>query len=229
MSLLQKDVLAEPDYPESDGQPMAETPVHMQVMWNVINMLIGWFASPMVYVWGNMFLYYVKGNTRKNVSPDVFVAKGVARDKPRRVYKTWEEGKGPDWALEVTSKKTRREDEVVKFHLYQDILKVPEYFLFDPFSEYLDPPLKGYRLVNGKYEEIAPVDGRLPSEVLGLHLEGTHGELRLHNPVNGEYLPTPRETVERLEQARQQVQAENERLRKELDEVRKQLPSKNGP
>ena len=44
--------LREIEYPESDGKPMAETPVHMLVMWNTIQTLIAWFADdPKVYAY----------------------------------------------------------------------------------------------------------------------------------------------------------------------------------
>ena len=66
------------DYPTTDGKPMAETPIHMLVMWTTIQTLIDWYTDdPNVYVWGNMLLYYVKGDIKKNVSPDVFVVRGV--------------------------------------------------------------------------------------------------------------------------------------------------------
>ena len=73
--------------------------------------------------------------------------------------------------FEYTSASTRDEDLDEKYHLYQDTLAVPEYFLFDPKQEYLTPSLQGFRLNSGRYLAIAPVDGRLHSEVLGLDLE----------------------------------------------------------
>src|SRR5688500_3114033 len=96
MATVPKSILAEPYYPDSDGKPVAETPLHLRVLMDVIDTLAKWFASPMIYVWANMFLYYVKGNPKKNVSPDVMVVKGVPRDRPRRVFKVWEEGRTPD-------------------------------------------------------------------------------------------------------------------------------------
>ena len=132
------------------------------------------FASqPTVFVGANMFLYYVKGNRRKHISPDVFVTRGIAKEPPRDCYLVWEEGKAPDFVLEITSKSTRGEDKKKKFVLCRDVLKVPEYFMFDPRAEYLDPPLQGFRLNGGDYIPIEPVAGRLPSEVLGLHLDAT--------------------------------------------------------
>src|SRR5207249_7592991 len=101
--------------------------------------------SPRTYVSGNLLLFYEQGNKRRHVSPDVFVVKGVPKhDRPN--YLVWEEGKGPDLVIELTSSSTRREDVKKKFLLYQDTLKVKEYFLFDPLEDYLDPSLRGYRL-----------------------------------------------------------------------------------
>ena len=65
--------------------------------------------------------------------------------------------------IEVTSPSTRKEDLVHKRRIYQDEIKVAEYFLFDPRSEYLNPSLQGHRLSGGRYEPILPVSGRLPS------------------------------------------------------------------
>src|SRR6516162_1618280 len=219
------------DYPTTDGQPMAETPLHMRIMWDLIQTLIAWFASDsMVYIWGNMFLYYEEGDASKNVSPDVMVIKGVAKDKFRDTFKVWEEGgKTPNAIIEVTSKGTSENDEVDKFYLYQDVLRVEEYFLFDPRAEYLKPPLKGFRLVKGKYQPIKALAGRLPSKVLGLHLERSGQELRLYDPRTGVWLPTPAEARTRAEAERVEAaeacaraEAEVERLRRELDSLRRQ-------
>lgn len=58
------------EYPSSDGEPMAETPIHRDVMTDLIAMLNAYFAAePKVYVSGNMMMYYVEGNADKSVSP----------------------------------------------------------------------------------------------------------------------------------------------------------------
>ena len=118
--------------------------------------------------------FYEKGNKRKHVSPDVFVVFGVAK-KQRPNYLLWAEKKSPSFIMETTSSSTKKEDKTTKFVLYRDVLKVDEYFLFDPFGDYLHPQLKGYRLVAGDYVPIEPVNGRLPSEILGLHLWKVRG------------------------------------------------------
>ena len=169
----------EVDYPSGDGKPVAETPLHRDILLGLVELLQHHFAAdPMVYVSGNMFVYYVPGDARRNVAPDVWMARGVP-NRDRDVYIVWEEARGPEMVIEVSSRKTRRQDTHHKFALYRDVLRVREYFLFDPRAEYLEPPLQGYRLVEGRYAPREPVEGRLPSEVLGLHLERDGWQLRL--------------------------------------------------
>ena len=202
------------DYPETDGQPMAETPAHRDVMIDAIQVLQRHFAGrPDVYVSGNMMMYYEEGEPRRCVSPDVFVAVGV-EDKDRRTYLLWREAKGPDFVLEVTSRSTRRNDQVTKRALYE-WMGVSEYVLYDPLGEYLDPPLQGFRLVGGEYVELEgrrlPGGARaLHSEVLGLslHVRARDRALRLHDPVSGEDLLTPVEAAAAREEAEARAERE---------------------
>jgi Uma2 family endonuclease len=215
-------IVKEVTYPESDGKPLAETPYHMRVMIDAIETLRLWFApNHRIYVWGNLFVYYVPNDRRKSFSPDVMVVKGVDRNRPRRVFKIWEEGRGPSAIIEITSRKTRVEDTGKKYRLYQNVLKVREYFLFDPLEEYLKPALKGFRLRRGVYVPIEAEDDRLPSKELGLHLEKHGDALRLWNPSTGQWLPTWEEALGQERMRHQQTDAENERLRREVAELRK--------
>jgi Uma2 family endonuclease len=222
-------------YPDSDGKPLAETPEHRDNLMDTIKSLTLWFKDdPQVYVSGNMFLYYVPGNRLRHVSPDVFVVRDVPKLPERRRYLVWEEGKGPDLVIEFTSPSTREEDLDDKMALYRDTLGVREYFLFDPLAEYLDPPLQGYRLRGGRYVRVRPVRGRLPSQVLGLHLERDDWQLRLYDPKTGQWLLTPAEehearvraekAAQSASEARQRAEVEVERLRRELDALRRRLP-----
>ena len=207
---------AEIEYPTGDGQPVGETPIHLKNLTTAIKTLERHFErEPLVYVWGNMFVYYVKGNRRKHVSPDVFVALGVPKDKPREAYFIWEEGHGLDLVIELTSKSTQGEDLDDKMSIYQDEMPVPEYFLFDPKGEYLDPPLQGHRLREGKYVPIEMVEGRLPSEVLGLHLERDGEWLRFYHPATGLWLPTPEELLLAEQAKRKRAEAEQKRAEAE--------------
>ena len=204
----------EVDYPTSDGKPMGETDLHRQDMMDVIATLQRHFAAdPDIYVSGNLLLFYEEGNRRRHISPDVFVVKGVPKAPPRDYYLLWKEGKSPDVVVEITSKTTRREDQQKKWMLYRDVLKVPEYFQFDPTEDYLKPSLQGHRLVNGEYRPVAMVAGRMPSEVLGLHLEREGHELRLFDPETGRRLLTPAEDAElaHLDAAEQRQYAAEQR------------------
>lgn len=212
-----------PFYIESDGKPMGETQAHIENMLYLLDPLREWFASdPMVYVAGNMFVHYERGNRNRHVSPDIFVVRGVPKEaRPkRRNFRVWEEGRAPDFVVELTSESTRREDEETKRAIYQDILRVREYFLFDPMEEYLHPRFQGFRLWGGTYRPIKPMGGRLPSRVLGLHLEADGDLLRLYDPAVGRRLPISPEVLE----AKKRAEAENERLRRELEELRRRLP-----
>ena len=200
-------------YPTSDGKPMAETDWHRILMIDLIQTLEGWYdKDPKVYVSGNLLMFDVEGDRRRHLSPDVFVVKGVPKRK-RLHYLVWEEKKEPDLVIELTSKSTRNEDLKKKFRLYQDVLKVSEYFLFDPLGDYLKPPLQGDRLQDGKYEPIRSVKNRLPSQTLRLQLERDGENLRLYDPKSGQWLPTPTE--------------ERGKLREEVEELRRKVTEKH--
>jgi Uma2 family endonuclease len=233
------------EYPTSDGKPMAETEVHLDLMIDLIGTLqIRYAADPDVHVSGNLLLFYEENNRRKHVAPDVMVTRGILKLPKRLYYLLWAEGKAPDLIIELTSRTTRREDQRTKRQLYQDVLKVPEYFLFDPFEEYLKPSMQGYRLVEGEYTRIEPVAGRLPSEQLGLHLERDGTQLRLFDPQSGRWLPTPGEQTAAAQaqaaaaqaqaaaaqaqaaaeaRARKQAEADADRMRQEIESLKRRL------
>lgn len=210
------------DYPTGDGKPMAEAEVHRDLMLDLIHTLIDHFADvPDVCVSGNLLMFYEEGNKRRHVSPDVFVVRGVVK-RQRLHYLIWEEGKGPDFVIELTSKSTRNEDVRTKKALYRDVMGVAEYFLFDPLGDYLNPRLQGYRLVEGEYRPIEPVQGRLPSLTTGLHLEAHKDELRLLDPVTGRRLANFQEVKAEAASARRAA-VENDRLRQEIEDLRRRL------
>jgi Uma2 family endonuclease len=238
-------------YPSGDGRPLAETPVHRRNLVTLIDVLDRRYADdPLVYVSGNMFVYYEPGNRRKHVAPDVFFVRGVPKDKRRDYYLVWDE-RAPDLVVELTSASTADEDLIEKKLLYQNVLGVREYVLFDPRGEYLHPRLQGFRLEQGEYVSIAPVAGRIPSLVIGLQFEAQGEDVRLYDPLSGRWLPTAdellaeasqqltetsgrltetserlTETSERLTETSErltEVSAENERLQRELAELRRQL------
>jgi len=210
------------EYPESDGQPMGETDFHRKEMTDLINALDDRYREKAdVYVAGNLFLYYVPGDRRAVVCPDVFLVKGVPK-KQRRTYKLWEEGRAPSFVIEVTSLHTRDEDLRDKKMKYET-LDVEEYFLHDPFGEYLTPTLQGFRLVEGRYRPLSPSpDSSLISNVTGLRLRPEGQRLRLIDLATEEPLlwdEEVREQARRAAQAEEALRAAEEelaRLRREL-------------
>ena len=127
----------------------------------------------------------MEGDPKKSVAPDVFVAKN-SDPRSRRIFKIWEEGVGPSFIMEMTSKKTRRQDLGAKKEIYAQ-LNVAEYFLYDPLAEWLKPALQGFRLVNGDYVQIeSGADGSLASEQLGITFRLENGDLALFNTATGQ-------------------------------------------
>ncbi|MDQ3248547.1 MAG: Uma2 family endonuclease [Chloroflexota bacterium] len=196
-------------YRESDGEPMAETDVHRDEMTDALihPLKERYRADPLVYVSGNLLLYYEEGNPYASVAPDVFVAFGI-KNEQRRTYKLWQEGKAPDVVFELSSESTRNKDLSEKRLLYER-LGVREYFIFDPLREYLRPPLQGFRLGGAYYTPLAAArladdNWELPSEVLGLTLRTAGSTLRLYDAVAGRYL------LNRAEEAEARRQAERE-------------------
>jgi Uma2 family endonuclease len=222
-------------YPTSDEEPMGETDLHRDVNFYLIEGLKAHYADrPDVYVSGDNFIYYVKGAPKRFVSPDVYVVFGVSK-RQRDTFMTWKEGgKRPAVVIEVTSRATERDDIGRKLDLYERTLRVPEYFLYDPKGEYLDPPLAGFRLnERGEYIPLLLGDGdRLHSEQLGLDLVLEEGRLRLFDPVRGAFLLSSQEIREQAAdeaqradaeaEARKTAEAEVARLRAELDSLREE-------
>ena len=197
-------------YPTSDGQPMAESDLHAASMVYVASALRWWFEKRRradVYVGSNNFLYYERGDPQAVVAPDVYVVVGAPAHL-RDTYLLWNEPKGPDFVLEVTSASTRRNDERRKRDVYA-ALGVREYFLYDPRAEWLAPPLQGWRLDEGAYRAVPAVTMlsnrgvAVASEVLGLELrdEREARRVRLHDRAAGVDLLTHEESEWAREEA----------------------------
>ena len=223
-------------YPESDGKPMAETELHRDALINALIILIEAFKDkPDVCVSGNMMMYYIEGDPKKSISPDVFVSFGIGK-KLRRTYRVWEEGKPPDFVLEFSSEKTHRTDQNEKKLLYASI-GVQEYFLYDPERQYLPTPLMGFRLVDGEYVPIpAGTDGSVMSVTLNLELRLRGNILGFYDKVSAKWLETPADTAaaradqeaaraDQETEIRKQAEAEAARLREELERLKAQSAS----
>ena len=206
--------LAEPttppvEYPSGDGQPMAETWLHVQAIMLLHQALEDFFrARPDVFIASDLFWYWEEGNTGARVAPDVMVVPGVGMH-PRRSFFSWEEGGAiPAVVFEMASEGTWRDDLDDKFDHYER-LGVKEYFLFDPEGLYLVPRLQGYRLSGTAYRRLRQTE--LASE-LGFGLRAEETMLRLIDLKTGQPIPTRRERADAL-------QAEVDILRARLQQL----------
>jgi Uma2 family endonuclease len=193
---------------------MAESDFQRKPLTYAVEALGIYFQNrPDVYVSGNLFIYYEEGDPEAVVAPDVFVVMG-AEKRDRSSYFLWREPKGPDFVLEITSRRTRSRDQGPKRGTYA-FLGVREYMLYDPTGDYLDPALQGFRLVDANYEPlpriVLPHGGlMILSEILGLELHLEASELRFYDPATGQALLNHQET----EQARQ---AAEDRAQREMN------------
>jgi Uma2 family endonuclease len=213
------------EYITSDGEPMAETIEHRDLMMYFIQALQVFFINQeKVHVSGNDFIHYQRGDGNKYVSPDCYVVFGVGKEI-RECFKVWEEdGHFPDVIFEFTSRKTRRQDYNEKKTLYEQTFKTAEYFIFDPTGKRRKVRMEGFRLVNGKYEEIPMQDGKMVSEQLGLHLVPQDRFLRLYDPIKQEFLPTHEEAMQQAVEERRRAEvaeAELARVRAEIEALRR--------
>ena len=206
-------------YPESDGEPMAESDLHLDELVYVRGALKERFQeAPDVYVAGNLLLYYRKGDRAAVVAPDAFVVKGVPKLPPRGKYLLWEEGQVPCFVVEVTSETTRKKDTGLKKDLYER-LGVDEYFLFDPLGDYLRPRLQGFRRIASRYRAAAPeLDGSLVSSTTGIRFQVEGERLRLVDLRTG--LPLLRQEEEAAARSEAEARAISENQARREAEAR---------
>ena len=185
-------------YPASDGKPMAETQVHLALLASLYGMLFHYFRPRGIYIAANMFLYYERVNPKARTAPDLMAIKGVDTSIKRRSFKTWEEKAKPCFILELTSKKTAKEDQNGKMELYRR-LRVREYFLFDPLDEYLPQQLMGFRLSGDEYQPMAlDGDGGLTSKELSLHFVPDGYDLLVSEVATGKQLLSLEDAEKRI-------------------------------
>ena len=159
--------------------------------------------------------------------PDLLVAFNVdpVAYSESNAYVISEQGKPPDFVLEIASRKTRRIDREDKRDDYA-ALGIPEYWRFDEAGRFPHTRLAGDRLVNGQYQPIAIEelpDGTLQgfSEVLNLYIRWERGQLRLHDPATGRHIATFDDERARAETERARADQAEERVRELEEELRR--------
>ena len=110
----------DPEYPETDGQPMTNSTTQADVMMTLKgNLEVRFRDRDDVFVAMDLFWYPVKGKPKIRLAPDVLVALGRPKD-PRRSYKQWEEDNIlPQVVFAVQSEANTPTEMRAKFRFYQ--------------------------------------------------------------------------------------------------------------
>ena len=203
--------LADALRPSEDGKPMAFNSLQARKMVDLEYLLRYRYSKREdVFIGIDLLMYYTEGPYPQRVAPNVFVSFDVP-SYPREIYRLAEEGKPPDWIIEVASPPKYRYDLGGKKDLYAE-LGVGEYFVYDPRGDMHDPRLRGWVLRSGAYVELADL-GRprvpvaLRSEALGLEFHFNGADLRLWDRSTASYLWTLAESERSIEIAGAQREA----------------------
>ena len=133
-----------------------------------------------------------------------------------------EQGKPPDFVMEVASESTGHLDTSVKRDAYA-ALGIPEYWRFDETGEYHGERLAGDRLVDGEYQPI-PIEQLSEdtlqgySEVLDLYIRWHDGQLEWYDPATGRHIVTFDDERTRADDER--TRADDERARADDERAR---------
>ncbi len=200
-------------YPSSDGEPVAETYIHLYAILTTLEVLKQYLSGQQATVLANQFMYYSQGLPRMRVAPDVMVIFNV-EPGGRDNYKIWEEKEVPQVIFEMTSPGTKSQDQEFKKTLYEQ-LGVKEYWLFDPKGEWISNQLKGYRLRNNLYEIIEDNF----SEPLQLQLKVEGQLIGFYREDTGEKLLIPEELAAALKQKETELQQKETELQQERQKL----------
>jgi Uma2 family endonuclease len=215
------------ELPSDDGIPM-ETQRHKLQMDILIDTIQPWLDQRADgYVGGNMFVYYSLAQLKNQDfrGPDFFAVLDVPKTE-RLSWVVWEEGKPPDVVIELLSESTADNDKNAKKLIYQNQMRVSEYFWYDPFNP---DDFAGFDLNSGAYQPIALNEkDQMVSKVLDLALVRWEGNYRGVDAtwlrwatLDGELFPTSQEMVVIAQQRADEVEqiAEQEKQRAEQAEL----------
>lgn len=212
-----EDIIIPPSDLWSDEPPL-ESDLHRDKIELLLACLKWWWRNRTdFYATGNLTIYFSPEQITKRDfrGPDFFVVLGC-ENRPRKSWVLWaEQGKYPNVIIELLSNSTAKVDKGLKFELYQETFRTPEYFWFHPDTL----EFKGFRLVGGKYQPLeANADGWLWSQQLELFLGIYESKLRFFN-ADKQLIATPEERAQAAEQEAEIAQKQVEELKARLKEL----------
>jgi Uma2 family endonuclease len=166
------------EYPESDGEPMAENTEQYDWIVLIKEGLEGVFRDdPNVFIAADLFWYPVERNNKIRRAPDVLVALG--RPKGRRgAYLQWREGGiAPQVVFEILSPGNRGGEELAFKFAFYETYGVEEYYVYDPEFN----TLEGWLRTEGTLRPIPVMNGWI-SPRLGIRFEQVDDQFRLYRP-----------------------------------------------
>jgi Uma2 family endonuclease len=193
------------EYPDCDGEPMAENTVQYDWITKIKGGLdIVFRDRPDVFVAGDLFWYPVRGDNTTRRAPDVMVAFGRPKG-PRGSYLQWREGGiAPQVVFEILSPGNRGPELALKFQFYQTY-GVEEYYIYDPD----DDTLEGWLRAEGTLRKVPAMDG-WTSPRLGVRFAFVDDQLRLYGPDNEPFI-TVVEHAQQTEEQRRRADEQQQR------------------
>jgi Uma2 family endonuclease len=202
---LQPDASTTVNYPDSDGQPMADNT--KQFRWIVVikeNLELLFVNQPEVFVAGDLLWYPVKGDNAIRQAPDVMVVVGRPKGD-RGSYRQWQEGNlAPQVVFEILSPGNRYGEMLRKLGFYNRH-GVEEYYIYDPDKLELTGLLRGEQGL----EVIEEINGWV-SPRLQIRFQITDEGLEIYRP-DGQRFLTYSELGLELEQERSRADQERSR------------------
>ncbi len=203
-------------YPDGDGSFLCENYQHSAELIYAAQAIEQHLCYDRFTLMVDVHLFYEEGQPAARLGPDLLV---VLDHKLRGTssYKTWIEGRLPDFILEVVSPSSVENDYKLKKGKYAQ-LGVKEYFLYDPDLEEEEAHVLGYRLDESAeaYGDPLPAeeDGSIRSPGLGISLRRKDSRLVIRDEATGEDYQSVDEVRRMLDTVRAETAAAAERTAK---------------
>jgi Uma2 family endonuclease len=207
------------EYPDSDGQPIADNTLQFEWIVTIEGGLEALFRDQEnVFVGGDLLWYPVEGNPSIRVAPDALVVFGRPKGY-RGSYRQWrEEGIAPHVVFEVLSPNNRLLELVRKYRFYERY-GVEEYYVYDPETG----ELTGWLRQGEELREVEEMRGWV-SPRLGVRFDLEGKDLRLTGPDGrpfASYVELTRQRDE-LAQQRDELAQQRDELAQQRDELAQQ-------
>ncbi|MGB8691010.1 MAG: Uma2 family endonuclease [Microcoleus sp.] len=196
---------AEIIYPDSDGQPMADSTIQYELIVKIKEGCESLFKTdPNVFVAADLLWYPVEGRPDISQAPDTMVVFGRPKGDRLSYIQYREDNIAPQVAFEIRSHNDRQTKMNQKLSFYQRH-GVDEYYVYYPETN----ELEGWQRIEGMLEVIDPMEGWI-SPRLGVRFELGEEGLEIYRP-DGEKFLSYAELEEQQLLDRQRLQQEAQR------------------